>query len=294
MSACGDEFTDCFGIQKLYADAGRPSNNWTFSGNPRDPRFLEQHIVAAGQGWFRPVNPQKMRVQVVSDVAADEEKIRTFDISKVLAKGFLFKPPNSPDGHGDFLNIEQTWRLRVVSIGTREENGGPHIELVPGGLHHTSSRTPVGRDKSVPAGCEAMSYHFNLYPTTGRAKLEKESEHTSGYTREDTDPERKHAVPPFADGREMVEKAVLYRTAAGMKLELYVDATGKGTHFDKVLEYEDRGEWGPTIGGNSDCHCPENVVLSMARVAIGYRCDDLRTFLFRDMSVRSIDPQRRL
>lgn len=210
----------------------------------------------------------------------------------MLTKGFLFRPPNSHDGNGDFLNIEQTWRFKVVAVGKGDKNGGPHIELVPGGFRHKSSRTLVGRDKSVPAGCEAMSYHFNLYPTTGRAKLEKESEHISGYTLDSTDPERKHALVPFADGRQIVEKAVLYRTRAGMKLELYVDATGSGTHFTKVLEYEDRGQWGPTIGGNSDCHCSENVVLSMARVAIGYRADNMSVFLFKDMSIRSIDPNR--
>ncbi len=139
-----------------------------------------------------------------------------------------------------------------------------------------------------------MSYHFNLYPMSGRAKFEKESEHTSGYTVESSDPQREQAMAPFADGREIVQKAVLYRTAAGMKLELYVDETGKGIHFEKLLEYEDHGQWGPTEEGNSECHCPENVVLSMARVAIGYRCDDLADFRFKDMSIRSIDPTRRL
>lgn len=137
-----------------------------------------------------------------------------------------------------------------------------------------------------------MSYHFNIYPATGRVKFEKDSDHTSGYTVESTNPERKSAVAPFADGREVVEKAVLYRTAAGMKLELYLDMTGKGDHFQKVLEYEDRGQWGPTTGGNSECHATENVVLAMARVAIGYRCDAMVDFQFKDMSIRSIDPAR--
>ena len=255
---------------------------------------MEEHIIPAGQRWFQPMDPEKMRVEVLSDVAANEENIPTFDVSRVLAKGFLFKPPKSPDSLGDFLNIEQTWRFRVVALGKGEKNGGPHIELVPGGFRHKSTSTLVGRDKAVPAGCEAMSYHFNLYPATGRAKFEKESEHTSGYTLESTDPQREHAVVPFADGRVIVEKAVLYRTGAGMKLELYIDATGNGNHFAKVLDYEDHGQWGPTTGGNSDCHCSENVVLSMARVAIGFRCDDMGVFLFKDMSVRSIDPNRRL
>lgn len=89
-----------------------------------------------------------------------------------------------------------------------------------------------------------MSYHFNIYPMTGRVKLEKDSDHTTGYAVESTNPERKNAVPPFADGRQIVEKAVLYRTAAGVKLELYLDLTGRGDRFQKVLETEDRGQWG--------------------------------------------------
>lgn len=64
--ACGTEFTDCFGIQKLYGDAAPPSNNWTFTGNARDPRFMEQHIVPAGQDWFQPMDPEEMRVEVLS------------------------------------------------------------------------------------------------------------------------------------------------------------------------------------------------------------------------------------
>jgi hypothetical protein len=125
-------------------------------------------------------------------------------------------------------------------------------------------------------------------------KFEKDSDHTAGYTVESSDPERRSAVTPFAAGREMVEKAVLYRTARGVNLELYVDQTGRGDQFRLALEYEDTGHWGPTVGGNSQCGCSEYVVLSMARVAIGYRADDMKDFLFRDMSIRSIDPLRRL
>jgi hypothetical protein len=31
----------------------------------------------------------------------------------------------------------------------------------------------MGHDKSVPASCESMSYHFNIYPATGRVRFEK-------------------------------------------------------------------------------------------------------------------------
>lgn len=283
---------DKFGIRKIYADAPQPVNLWIFDGDSNDPRFMEQKIVKAKGGWFKPVDPSEMRVEVMSDPSASEKKIETFDVNKVLAKGYLFKPPNSPDGKGDFLNIEQTWRFKVVKAGTSTKNGEAHIELVPGGFNQTSDKRPVGKDKAVPASCESMSYHFNIYPLTGRVKFEKDSDHTTGYTK--SDPEKKHAVPRFDNGQVVVQKAILYRTANGMKLEMYLDMTGRGDSFQKVLEFEDRGQWGPTEGGNSECHCSENVVLSMARVAIGYRCDNMVDFEFKDMSIRSIDPSKKL
>lgn len=269
-------------------------NNWDFTGNPRDPRFMEQHLVAAPDGWFRAEDPVELRVEVVSDPAADERTIPTFDVAKVLAKGYLYKTPDSPDGRGDFLNIEQTWRVRVIKVGTGSRNGHAHLELVPGGYRQTSDKIKAGQDRGVPGSCESMSYHFNVYPTTGTVTMEKDSDHTTGYVRDDLDPRKENAVPRFDDGREVIQKAVLYRTSAGMKLEMYLDMTGRGDHFEKVLEYEDHGQWGPTQGGNAECDCSENVVLSMARVAIGYRCDNMADFEFKDMSIRSIDPTRPL
>jgi hypothetical protein len=50
---------DCFGIQKIYADAAAPANGWIFTGNPRDPRFMEQYVVAVSDGWFRASDPHR-------------------------------------------------------------------------------------------------------------------------------------------------------------------------------------------------------------------------------------------
>jgi len=75
-----------------------------------------------------------------------------------------------------------------------------------------------------------------------------------------------------------------------MKLETWVDETGAGNNFKKVLEYLDDGKWGPTQGDNSPCNCNQYVVLNMARVAIGIRVDFMQNFWFKDWSIRSIDP----
>src|SRR5471030_1836080 len=53
-----DSETDRFGIQKIYADAPQPSNSWTFTGDANDPRFMEQRIIPADDGWFRPEDPK--------------------------------------------------------------------------------------------------------------------------------------------------------------------------------------------------------------------------------------------
>lgn len=51
---------------------------------------------------------------------------------------------------------------------------------------------------------------------------------------------------------------------------------------------------GPTLNGNAECHASEYVVLSITRVAIGYRCNDMADFQFKDMSIRSINPAKPL
>jgi hypothetical protein len=150
----------------------------------------------------------------------------------------------------------------------------------------------VGKDKAVPAACEAMSYHYNLYPLTGRVKFEKDSMHTPGYTK--TNPEKKNAMGKFDNMQEIIQKAVLYRTTKGVKLESYVDESGTGTQFKKVIEFEDTGQYGPTRGGNAPCKCGEFPILSMGRVALGYRGDNWISLEFKDASIRSIDSTKPL
>jgi len=73
-----------FGIQKIYDDTPQPANNWMFSGKANDARFMEGRIVDAGNGWFKPSNGREMRVEVLSDAAANENTIGTFHLARVL------------------------------------------------------------------------------------------------------------------------------------------------------------------------------------------------------------------
>lgn len=137
------------------------------------------------------------------------------------------------------------------------------------------------------------------------SNLKKNSNHNSGYTVPGVDPQRTRAVSRFDSGQEVIQKAVLYRVpdssipgGFAMKLESYLDMTRKGQHFQKVLEYLDNGKWGPTRGGNGVC-CDGNkqyefVVMNAARCVMSFRCYNMREFLFKDCSVRSIDPTKPL
>lgn len=296
---------DQFGIQKIYADAAPPVNNWVFNGTISDPRFMEQRIVSAGNGWFAPSNQTEFRLEIKSDTITDAS-IPTFHFQEVIKKGYLYKPVNSPDGKGDWGAIEQTWRFKVIKPGTGTTNGEAHVELVPGGYAQNSSLTKIG-NPAVPIACEAWSYHFNLYPLTGRRKFEKDSMHTPGYTVNSSDPQiTDSTVGKFDNGQEVIQKAILYPIpntsvptgGPAMKLESWLDMTGTGAKFIKVLEKVDDGKWGPTQGGNGACCSNDSqyqyVVLNAARVAIGFRCDNMVNFQFKDMSIRSIDPTRPL
>jgi hypothetical protein len=284
---------DTFGIQKIYPDAPPPVNNWHLTST-NDLRFFEQKPVSVGDGWYTYSNLTQGRIEVLSDTAVNENAIPTYDISKVISKGYLWKPINSTDNKGDWGNIEVTIRYKNVKLGTGSFEA--HPEIVPGGFRQTNSTTLAGADKAVQASCEAMSYHFNWYSRTHRVKFEKDSKHSEGYTVDSSNPQSTTGTSAF-EGKEVIQKAILYRVpnfsipgGYAMKLETWVDETGAGNNFKKVLDYLDDGKWGPTQGDNSPCNCTQYVVLNMARVAIGIRVDFMQSFWFKDWSIRSIDP----
>jgi hypothetical protein len=294
--------TDVFGIQKIYGDDTRgPHNNWHLT-SASDPRFYEQKPVGPdSNGYYTYPSLSQGRIGVTSDPSANENTIPTFDVNKVIDKGYLYKPVNSPDGKGDWGDIEVTVRYADVNLGSGSYEA--HPEIVPGGYRQTSDTTKVGADKAVIAQCEAMSYHSNWYSQSHRVKYEKDSRHTGGYTVDSSDPQTTTATSPYEGKPDpgVIHKFIIYRvpdpTVRGgfaMKLETYVDETGSGKSFKKVLETLDNGKWGPTKSGNSTCDSSEYVVLNMARVVIGIRVDFMKSFKWKDLSIRSIDPSKKL
>jgi len=294
--------TDVFGIQKIYGDDTRgPRNNWHLT-SASDPRFYEQKPVGPdSNGYYTYPSLSQGRIGVTSDPSANENTIPTFDVNKVIDKGYLYKPVDSPDGKGDWGDIEVTVRYADVKLGSGSYEA--HPEIVPGGYRQTSDTTKVGADKAVIAQCEAMSYHSNWYSQSHRVKYEKDSRHTGGYTVDSSDPQTTTATSPYEGKADpgVIHKFIIYRvpdpTVRGgfaMKLETYVDETGGGKSFKKVLETLDNGKWGPTKSGNSACDASEFVVLNMARVVIGIRVDFMNSFKWKDFSIRSIDPSKKL
>jgi hypothetical protein len=294
--------TDVFGIQKIYGDDTRgPRNNWHLT-SASDPRFYEQKPVGPdSNGYYTYPSLSQGRIGVTSDPSANEKTIPTFDVNKVIDKGYLYKPVDSPDGRGDWGDIEVTVRYADVNLGSGSYEA--HPEIVPGGYRQTSDTTKVGADKAVIAQCEAMSYHSNWYSQSHRVKYEKDSRHTGGYTVDSSDPQTTTATSPYEGKSDpgVIHKFIIYRVpdpsvrgGFAMKLETYVDETGSGKSFKKVLETLDNGKWGPTRSGNSACDSSEFVVLNMARVVIGIRVDFMNSFKWKDLSIRSIDPSKRL
>jgi hypothetical protein len=297
-------------IVKIYDDyPGR--TNFVFTGR-KDPYLLakdDDHLPdEEDDGWFSFPNPEQGRIECKSDKDMDENSPPTYNIKKILENqnGILYKDPGSPNG--DFQDIEITWRVKNVT----SKNGDgqkPHLELVAGGFKQANEKTKVGKDKDVIAQCEAMSYHANIYPGTGRVKFEKDSRHDhhnekSGYAKDIQGVEKIDTKLKFDDSKEIVQKFILYRIPGNekwkffMKLELWHDETGKGDNFKKVHEFTDKGQWGKTKDGNGDCCNSDDeyefVVLWMTRCAVGIRCDNLDDLLFKDWSVRSIDPSKPL
>jgi hypothetical protein len=149
-----------------------------------------------------------------------------------------------------------------------------------------------------------MSLHNNVYPPPGsnRAKFEKDTKHTDGYTSHD--PEFKGVLSGIDQVKGYIHKAIYYRVpdssllgGFAMKCETYVSTDGLvGKQFKMIAEYLDNGKWGPTKGGvASSCGCPnEYPIHSMDVCCPGWRIDFMKSFEFGKLSIRSIDPKKKL
>lgn len=285
---------DVFGIAKVYDDDKRgPRNNWHMT-SANDNRFMESNPKATSGGWYTYQSLNQGRIEVMSVPGLTEDSFDTFWIDDLIKKGYAYKPIDTPDGTGDFGDVETTIKYRNISKGS----GGfeAHPEFVYALFRQTNDTKKCGKDKRVIAQCQAGSYHANIYET--RCKFEKDTKHTEGYTAHD--PEAKVGYGS-AGQSGFVHKAVYYRVpnsnlpgGFAMKLEQYM-STDDGKTFKKIIEFLDDGKWGPSKGGhNSECGCTEYVVHNYGHPTLGIRIDFMKSFEFRDWSIRSIDPSKKL
>jgi hypothetical protein len=287
---------DHFGTALGYArDTSKPLNNWYMTG-ASDPRFMESNPKALSNGWFTYQSLGQGRIEVMSVPGLTEDSFDTFYIDDIIKKGYAYKPIDSPDGKGDFGNVEVNIKYQNISEGSGSFEA--HPETVYALFRQTNDTKKVGKDKRVIAQCEAGSLHSNIYKA--RSKFEKDAKHTEGYTAHD--PEAKNGYGSLGQ-TGFVHKSVFYRvpnnTIPGgyaMKCEQYISTDGlAGKKFKLLIEYLDDGHWGPSKGGhNSECGCSEYVVLNFGRPTIGIRIDFMKSFEFKDWSITSIDPSKRL
>jgi len=302
------ETLDAFGVQKVYADLPAPYRQWHHT-SVDDPLYYEQKPkLVSGSGleqWLTFPKLTQGRIEVLPMPGLKDSDIETFDYSKVIKKGYLHLPRDDPSGNGDWGDIEMTIAIRNAVPGSGSFES--HFEFVRGGFRQTNDETLSGKDKAIPASCQAMSIHSNIYPKPGsdRTKFEKDTRHTPCYTAHD--PEFKNA--PSKAGIDQVKgyifKTVYHRIADpsqnggyAMRMEQYASTDGlEGKKFTRMSEFEDRGKWGPCrkAGSAKPCGCPDEYPIhSMDICCPGIRIDFFKSFEFGKFSIRSIDPKKKL
>jgi hypothetical protein len=259
---------DRFGVRMLYPTKGS-GEEWFL--DPQDPgrRSNPPDTTLNPDGSLR-VKSLQVRWGVYPSTGYDANEIATTNQPMMASKGYM-------QTANDWKNVEMTAYFKVVDYSDGG-NGGPHIELMARGGRHTSGAT-----------CEGTAYHSNTYPT-GRVKLEKELEHTAGYT--DNDPANSSAGADLQD-RWVGLKAIFYNRADGsVRLEQWIDdetdnVSAPGNRWRKALEHDDTGSWG---GGTPSCGGTGSTIITWGGPIATFRWDNIGDMQLKFLSVREIEP----
>jgi hypothetical protein len=280
---------DMWGITELYPS--KPGGeSWFMTSDPnKDPRAgIGEHPRPSFtqnqdgswkvQGVKGSGGDIEVRWGIVTSSGYDESQIQSLDQQDLANQGYMLHP-------NDWRNIEMTGYYRINSHDSSTSNGEAHIEDVLRGGRSTSDSSTVG---GYPASCEATSYHSNTYPITGRAKFEKDLQHTAGYTADGQDPQKTGATIAFIDSHHWFGiKAVVYNAKDGrsVQIEQWVDEHADN-HWKKILAYVDDGNWG---GGHPNCGGTDHTVVTWGGPIAVFRSDHLLDFDIQHMSVREIE-----
>jgi hypothetical protein len=252
---------DCFGTRALYPSAP-DGESWCLPADPaRDARARAPTLIANGDGSFR-VTSTQVRWEVFTSGGSRTAQVVT-DQGTLARRGYMQSPR-------DWRNVEITMYVRANHATDGTRNGPAHFELQARGARHTDA-----------APCEGTGYHLNTY-VTGRVKLEKELEHTAGYTT--ADPQVARATAPLT-ARWIGLKAVTRDRADGsVELEHWVDDGGGA--WRRVLAAVDAGAWG---GGAPRCGGTPATVIAWGGPIVVLRWDEIDDVDVRAASVREIE-----
>jgi F5/8 type C domain/Bacterial Ig domain len=272
VSSASSGTLDQFGIKELYASkAGGEQWAMNMQNPTSDPRLSPGITLTKNPDGSYKVTSTQVRMNVFTSSGYHQGSITTYNQQQLAAKGYMQSP-------NDWKNVEMTGYLKVNSFTSSTTNGAAHIELLARGGTHTSS---------VP--CEGTAYHSNTYET-GRAKFEKELEHTAGYTT--NDPEKSGATGTL-QGKWIGIKAVFYTFANGsVQLEQWLDdksdnINSLGNNWHRVLQIKDVGSWG---GGSPNCGGTPSTIITWGGPIAHFRWDNIDNMDIKDLSVREIQP----
>jgi hypothetical protein len=264
---------DKFGIKEIYATKPGGGEQWFM--NMQDPTHDTQtnppSMTKNSDGSYK-IKSTSVRFAVFTSSGFHPNQIATYDQKQLIAKGYMQSP-------NDWKNVEITGYFKLNSFTSSTTNGPAHIELLARGGRHTSTQ-----------GCEGTAYHSNTYQT-GRAKFEKELEHTAGYTT--NDPQKTGATSTLQGRGWIGVKAVFYTMPNGsVKLEQWIDDSTNnintpGNNWHKLLEFTDSGNWG---GGHPSCGGTPNTIITWGGPIVHFRWDNIDDMDIKNFSVREIQP----
>jgi hypothetical protein len=284
---------DVFGIKMIYPTKPSSAQGWHMDNDPTrdDPRTsdFKGDIEGSGVNTILKVNDHEVRMNVFAESKkaydrAVKNRDLEYDQEKLANRKYMMLP-------NDWKNVEITAYIKVTSATNDDNNGGAHFEwFCRGGPKHNEDRS-----------CEGTSYHANIYEKKidnhddrGKAKFEKELQHTDGYAYQD-----KIKVTDSLKGRWIGYKAVFYSYRKDgkevVKMEQWLDEgsdnesqPGNNWKDRPVHEYLDDGNW-ETDNGNGYCGGSSKQIITWGGPSASFRSDEIK-YLFKWASVREIVP----
>jgi hypothetical protein len=173
----------------------------------------------------------------------------------------------TPDDEKEWKNVEITGYFKLLDFSQNEE-----FSIAARSGHHS--------DDTI---CDATGY-FGKVGFDGDVAFQKKIFHGS-YA--DSIEKRNDAVEDL-EGEWIGIKMVAYNINDDhdVHLELWVDEGDETNDWEKLIEYDDEGDW---YADDSGCDRDRNEILNDPRPWVVFRADNAE-FQFKNLSVREIDP----